>query len=132
MTFAVKQKGKMMSWGIAETAPEIEKIKSESADYLNGLNSCGVIDWDTYNYAFDLYMDLLMKAYEQGKKDTQPEQKKGKWIIKETAYGDIEAKCSCCEFETLVNQPGNGLHMINDLHFCSNCGAYMVGEVKND
>ena len=62
-----------MSWGINETAPEIEKIKSESADYLNGLNSCGVIDWNTYNYAFDFYADLLMKAYEQGRKDAQPE-----------------------------------------------------------
>lgn len=67
------QKGEPMSWGIAETAPEIEKIKSESADYLNGLNSCGVIDWNTYNYAFDFYADLLMKAYEQGRKDAQPE-----------------------------------------------------------
>ncbi len=62
-----------MSWGIAETASEIEKIKSESADYLNGLNSCGVIDWGTYNYEFDFYADLLMKAYEQGRKDAQPE-----------------------------------------------------------
>lgn len=62
-----------MSWGINETASEIEKIKSESADYLNGLNSCGVIDWNTYNYAFDFYADLLMKAYEQGRKDAQPE-----------------------------------------------------------
>ena len=62
-----------MSWGIAETASEIEKIKSESADYLNGLNSCGVIDWNTYNYAFDFYADLLMKAYEQGMKDAQSE-----------------------------------------------------------
>lgn len=62
-----------MSWGIAETASEIEKIKSESADYLNGLNSCGVIDWNTYNYAFDFYENLLMKAYEQGEKDAQPD-----------------------------------------------------------
>ena len=67
------QKGEPMSWGINETAPEIEKIKSESADYLNGLNSCGVIDWNTYNYAFDFYADLLMKAYEQGRKDAQLE-----------------------------------------------------------
>ena len=58
-----------MSWGIAETAPEIEKIKADSADYLNGLNSCCVIDYDTYCYAFDFYMDLLDKAYKQGKKD---------------------------------------------------------------
>ena len=60
----------------------------------------------------------------------QPERKKGKWIIKETAYEDEEAKCSCCGFETLVNQPGNGLHMVNDLHFCPNCGADMRGEAK--
>ena len=60
-----------MTWGIAETASEIEKIKSESADYLNGLNSCGVIDWNTYNCTFDFYAYLLMKAYEQGKKDAQ-------------------------------------------------------------
>lgn len=63
----------MTSWGIADTAPEIKKIKAKSADYLNGLNSCGVIDWDTYNYAFDFYMDLLNKAYEQAKKDASSE-----------------------------------------------------------
>ena len=62
-----------MSWGIAETAPEIEKIKAESADYLRGLDSCGVIDYFTYSYAFDFYMDLLDKAYEQGKKDALKE-----------------------------------------------------------
>lgn len=65
----------MMSWGIADTAPEIEKIKAESADYLHGLDSCGVIDWDTYNYTFDFYMDLLNRAYEQGKKDAS-----SKWV----------------------------------------------------
>jgi len=58
-----------MSWGIAETAPEIEKIKAKSADYLNGLNSCGEIDYDLYSYAFDFYSELLDAAYEQGKQD---------------------------------------------------------------
>ena len=58
-----------MSWGIAETAPKIEKIKAESADYLRGLDSCGVIDYFTYSYAFDFYMDLLDKAYAQGRED---------------------------------------------------------------
>lgn len=62
-----------MSWGITETASEIEKIKSESADYLNWLNSCGVIDWNTYNYAFDFYNGLLIKAYEQGRKNAYSE-----------------------------------------------------------
>ena len=42
--YAQSGKGEQMSWEIAETASEIEKIKSESADYLNGLNSCGIID----------------------------------------------------------------------------------------
>ena len=59
----------MSGWGIAPTAPEIEKIKAESADYLNGLNACCVIDYGTYSYAFDFYADLIDKAYEQGKKD---------------------------------------------------------------
>ena len=58
-----------MSWGIAETASEIEKIKAESAGYLGGLNLCGKIDYSTYSYAFDFYAELLDSAYEQGKKD---------------------------------------------------------------
>lgn len=60
-----------MSWGIADTAPEIEKIKAESVDYLNGLNSCGVIDYGTYSYAFDFYADLIDKAYSLGKKESE-------------------------------------------------------------
>lgn len=55
--------------GIAGSAPEIEKIKSESADYFNMLNSWGKIDYWAYSDAFDFYMDLIDKAYEQGKKD---------------------------------------------------------------
>lgn len=60
-----------MSWGIASTAPEIEKIKAESADYLNGLNSCGLVDYDTYSEAFNFYADLLDKAYELGKQEAE-------------------------------------------------------------
>lgn len=62
-----------MSWGIAETAPEIEKIKAESADYLGGLNSCGEIDYYAYSYAFDFYAELLDKAYAQGRQDVLKE-----------------------------------------------------------
>jgi transposase len=58
----------------------------------------------------------------------EPERKTGWWIIKETTYEDTEAKCSCCGFETLVDQPGNGLHMVNDLHYCPHCGADMRGD----
>ena len=62
----------MSGWGIAETAPEIEKIKAESADYLNGLNSCGEVSWEVYDYAFDFYVGLIQKAYELGKSEAKP------------------------------------------------------------
>lgn len=58
-----------MSWGIAETASEIEKIKAESADYLNGLNSCGEIEYSIYSNTFDFYAELIDKAYKQGVQD---------------------------------------------------------------
>lgn len=61
----------MCSWGIAPTAPEIEKIKAESADYLNGLNSTGTIDYETYDYAFDFYDSLIDKAYKLGKEEAE-------------------------------------------------------------
>ena len=51
--------------------------------------------------------------------------KRGKWIVAETAYEDVVAKCSVCGFETIVNEPGNGLHYVDDLHYCPNCGAQM-------
>lgn len=69
----------MSGWGIAETAPVIEKIKAESADYLRGLNSCGEITWSVYDKAFDFYMELISRAYEQGKKDAESERKTGRW-----------------------------------------------------
>jgi hypothetical protein len=31
----------MGGWGVSENASEKEKLKSEMADYLNGLNCCG-------------------------------------------------------------------------------------------
>lgn len=60
-----------MAWGINPKASKKEKIKSELADYLNGLNSCGIIDYSTYSEIFDFGMELLDKMYEQGKKDSQ-------------------------------------------------------------
>jgi len=50
---------------------------------------------------------------------------RGHWIIRETSSGDTEARCSHCGFTTLVDEPGNGLHMVSDLNFCPNCGAEM-------
>jgi len=55
----------------------------------------------------------------------QPGRIKGHWIIRETSFGDTEARCSHCGFTTLVDEPGNGLHMVSDLNFCPNCGAEM-------
>lgn len=62
---------------------------------------------------------------------TIEERKTGKWIIRETAFEDTEAKCSNCGFVTLVNEPENGLHMVSDLLFCPRCGSFnamMEGE----
>jgi len=61
-----------MSWGIAETASDFEKLRAESADYLGGLNSCGEIEWGIYSQAFDFYADLIQKAYELGKTEAKP------------------------------------------------------------
>lgn len=58
-----------MTWGIAETASEIEKIRAESFDMLDGLNSGGKINYNTYSELWDFYYDLLGEAYEQGLKD---------------------------------------------------------------
>lgn len=60
-----------MSWGIAESASDFEKIRAKSSDYLDGLNSCGAIDYGDYSYAWDFYHDLLEEAYELGKKESR-------------------------------------------------------------
>lgn len=57
----------MGNWGISDKATEKEKIKSEMADYLNGLNSCGEISYSVYSEAFDFSMSLLDKMFEHGK-----------------------------------------------------------------
>ena len=62
----------MANWGIASTAPEIENIKAEMADYLHGLNSCAEIDYSVYCQLFDFSLPLIQKAYELGKKECEP------------------------------------------------------------
>lgn len=57
----------MGNWGIAKTASEKEKIKSEFADFINGLNSCGEIDYRVYSELFDFAMPLFDKMFEHGK-----------------------------------------------------------------
>lgn len=58
-----------MVWGISSKASEKEKIKAEMQDYLNGLNSTGVIDYNHYCEMFDFSINLLEKMYELGKKE---------------------------------------------------------------
>ena len=57
----------MGDWGISENSSEKEKIKSEFADYINGLNCCGNIDYHTYSSLFDFTMPLLDKMFEHGR-----------------------------------------------------------------
>jgi len=59
----------MANWGVLGTAPEIENIKAEMADYLHGLNSGAEIDYSIYSQLFDFSMTLIQKAYELGKKE---------------------------------------------------------------
>ncbi|KEI84150.1 hypothetical protein EJM73_06385 [Clostridium botulinum] len=59
----------MGNWGISETATPKEKIKSEMADFLNGLNSVGEISYSTYNEIFDFSMDLLDRIYDLAKSE---------------------------------------------------------------
>lgn len=61
----------MSGWGINSNASEKEKKKSEMADYLNGLNSCGKIDYTTYSEMFDFSMELLDEMYQLGQKEVQ-------------------------------------------------------------
>lgn len=49
---------------------------------------------------------------------------KGRWSGMTTSCGE-KAICSACGFGMFVNEPGNGLLNIEDLHFCPNCGAKM-------
>lgn len=53
-----------MSWGISASAPFKEKIKSEVVDILDGMNSCGKIDYNVYSELFDAFLDSLDKMSE--------------------------------------------------------------------
>ncbi|MBU8803283.1 MULTISPECIES: hypothetical protein [Bacillus] len=56
-----------MGWGVSPDATNKEKLKAEMADYLNGLNSTGVISYEVYSEAFDVSMKLLDQMYDLGK-----------------------------------------------------------------
>lgn len=48
-----------MGWGIENGATPAEKIKSEMADHLKGLNATGELSYEEYSRLFDLSMRLL-------------------------------------------------------------------------
>lgn len=56
----------MGNWGISPNASPKEKLKSEMADYLQGLNAVGEISYGTYNKLFGFSMSLLDKMHELG------------------------------------------------------------------
>ncbi len=58
-----------MSWGVPSNSVPKEKLKSEMADFLSGLNSTGRIDYETYSETFDFTMDLLDKMHKTGFKE---------------------------------------------------------------
>ncbi|MZQ74923.1 MAG: hypothetical protein GT589_02050 [Peptoclostridium sp.] len=57
----------MAGWGISNAASLKEKLKSEMADYLHGLNAVGEISYSTYSEMFDFGLELLDRMYELGK-----------------------------------------------------------------
>lgn len=60
----------MGNLGISNDATPKEKLKSEMADFLNGLN-CWDIRYSTYCEIFDFSMSLLDKMYELGQSEKQ-------------------------------------------------------------
>lgn len=61
-----------MTWQ-TNNEPEHVKIKAEMAEYINGLNSRGQIDYDTYSEAYDVIMGLLDRMYSLGRHEAVEE-----------------------------------------------------------
>ena len=59
----------MSEFGISNKASEKEKLKSEFADMINGLNCVGKISYATYCDLFDFTHKLLDDMYELGRKE---------------------------------------------------------------
>ena len=65
--------------------------------------------------------DAIKESYEQGKRDAQPERKKGEWL----ANGDIPKECPFCG-EDWDKYVFGELWYTGELpKFCPNCGADM-------
>lgn len=92
--------------------------------WLKSISRIETDQWNGPSEVCDLYdLKKLPPA------DVRPV-RRGRWIVRETAYGDTEAKCSECGFTTLINEPGNGLHMLSELNYCSGCGSYNGADMR--
>ena len=64
--------------------------------------------------------DAIKEAYEQGKRDAQPEREKGKWIL--GGYEDMYYICDQCGHKETE------YYSVPKANFCKVCGADMRGE----
>lgn len=58
-----------MAWGISENASEKEKLKAKFNDHLQGMNSCGEIDYIAYCKLYDACMPILEECYDRMEKE---------------------------------------------------------------
>lgn len=58
-----------MSWGISPNATEKEKIFTNFADCIQGMNSVCEIDYSAYSQIWDMGRELADKEYQQGRAD---------------------------------------------------------------
>lgn len=54
---------------LKDSAPPIEHVKQDFADYLGGLNSADGLSYYHYSKIFDEAMESIVLAYELGKKE---------------------------------------------------------------
>ena len=91
---------------------------------MNRMTNFNPLDFIANHAGMNL-ADAIKEAYEHGKRDAEPERKKGRWQLIEMPFEELEAKCSNCGFKVFVDEPGNGLPMLCDMNFCPSCGADM-------
>lgn len=106
--------------GLTNTEECKEDLLYDAAEQLEDADKCNA---------------KLVKKYKEAEKRIAELEaqlpKDGEWNIRETASGDVEAKCPKCGFEMLVNQPGNGLLMVSELLYCPHCGSRMAKGEQN-
>lgn len=128
----------MGNWGISPNATPEEKVKSEMADFLHGLNSTGQIDYHSYNAIFDFSMTLLDKMHELGKNhlsETSTENKfkqSIEYLIAingdEKQVSEKNEKCGTVfksteeHYDTLMDKVENVIHEVGDQ------GGWYIGD----